>query len=266
MCRLFGLYANMPVNVVFSFFETPVSSLEELSYDNPSGWGVAWLDDRGWHIYKEPTPLYSSRNARRVIEKLVKGKIVVSHVRLASVGNARIENTHPWLYRGWVFAHNGTVYDREKLLQLLRDGYRDLEGDTDSEALFHLLVQEVEEVGDPVEAVKIMVDKLVSNGVGFSSLNFIASDGVRLYALRYAVTGLDYYTLYYVRRPVEDLELKGISKTTRQLIRMKLTRGEKAVLVASEPMSDEPYWNPVPNRYLLVIHPGLRTELVKIAD
>ncbi|RLG22480.1 class II glutamine amidotransferase, partial [Methanosarcinales archaeon] len=41
MCRLFGLYANMPVDVYFSFFESPVGGFAELSYGNPSGWGVA---------------------------------------------------------------------------------------------------------------------------------------------------------------------------------------------------------------------------------
>ena len=44
-----------------------------------------------------------------------------------------MDNTYPLLYRGWVFAHNGTI-NREALLKLLRRKYWDFEGDTDSEA------------------------------------------------------------------------------------------------------------------------------------
>ncbi|MCE4624015.1 MAG: class II glutamine amidotransferase [Caldisphaeraceae archaeon] len=125
MCRLFGLYANKLVNVSFSFFESPVGSFVELSHKNPSGWGVAYLNDVGWHIYKEPLPLYSSDNAEKVIRKSVCGRIIVSHVRLASVGSAIKKNTHPWQYRNWVFAHNGTIYDKQALLELVRKDYQD---------------------------------------------------------------------------------------------------------------------------------------------
>ena len=249
---------------IFSFFESPAGSLVELSHVNPSGWGIAWLNSSGWHVYKEPLPLYSSARAREIIRRRVRGRIVVSHVRLASVGSRRAENTHPWLYKGWVFVHNGTIHDRWALLEFLGDEYRDLEGDTDSEALFHLVVQEAEELGDPVEGIKSAIEKIVVKGIGFSSLNFIASDGERLYALRYATTSLSYYTLYYIERPREDFELKKLSKETRQLIAMKLACGERAVLVASEPMSNEPYWKPIPNKHLIVIDPNLNIELITV--
>ena len=264
MCRLFGLYANRLVDVYFSFFESPEGSLVELSRENPSGWGVAWLNDSSWHVYKEPLPLYSSARAREIIRRRVRGRIVVSHVRLASVGSRRAENTHPWLYRGWAFAHNGTIHDRQALLELVHKEYRDFEGSTDSEMFFHLIVQEVEGLGDPVEGIRSAIEKIIAKGIGFSSLNFIASDGERLYALRYATTSLSYYTLYYIERPREGFELKKLSKETLQLIAMKLAHGEKAVIIASEPMSDEPYWKPIPNKYLVVVSPNLNVELIPI--
>ena len=175
----------------------------------------------------------------------------------------RKENTHPWLYRGWAFAHNGSI-DREALLRLLHDEYKDLEGDTDSEVFFHLIVQEVERQGDPIEGIMSAIEKIVNNNIRFSSLNFITSDGEKLYALRYATTHLSYYTLYCIERPREGFELKRLSKETRQLIAMKLARGERAVLVASEPMSDEPYWKPIPNKHLVVIDANLDVKLVHV--
>ncbi len=263
MCRLFGLYANRLVDVYFSFYRSPKESFVRLSYDNPSGWGVAWFNGREWHIYKEPRPLYSSTKAKEHIKKNVHGKIIVSHIRLASVGSESLENTHPWLYRGWVFAHNGTI-NRKALLKLLRREYQDFEGDTDSEAFFHLIIQEIEDLGGPVEGIMSAVKKIVNRGIVFSSLNFIASDGERLYALRYATKRLSYYTLYYLERPREGFELRKLSKETRQLILTKLAHGEKAVVIASEPMSDEPYWKPIPNKHLVIISPSLNVELIPI--
>ena len=34
---------------------------------------------------------------------------MIGHVRAATVGNLRTENTHPFRYRQWLFAHTGTV-------------------------------------------------------------------------------------------------------------------------------------------------------------
>jgi predicted glutamine amidotransferase len=130
MCRLFGLYANRNVDVRFSFYKADKSFVEQ-SCKNPSGWGIAWFDGKRWNIYKEPRPLFQSRRAEELIKQAY-GRIVVSHVRKATHGGETMENTHPWLYRGWVFAHNGII-DEKKLFDLLKSEYRDLEGSTDSE-------------------------------------------------------------------------------------------------------------------------------------
>jgi glutamine amidotransferase len=126
-----------------------------------------------------------SKDAQR-LAKNVSGIMVISHVRYATQGKAKLENTHPWLYKGYVFAHNGTIDERNKVLELLSPEYRDLEGDTDSEALFYLIVQEADETNDFVEGVERAIAKISVNNVSYDSLNFIASYGKKLYALRYA--------------------------------------------------------------------------------
>jgi len=264
LCRLFGLYANMPVDVCYSFYLTPRGSFESQSERNPNGWGVVWLEDSKWHLYKEAMPLYMSFKAKSLIGKAVRGRIVISHVRYASVGSTCLENTHPWTYRGWAFAHNGTIR-RSKIVEMLDGTFRnDLEGETDSEALLHLVVQETLRLGNPIGGIKAAISRIVNGNVEFSSLNFIASDGLKLYALRYATRNLNYYTLYYISRPQGGLELNSLSKETRQLIGCKLSRGEKAVIVASEIMSDEPYWKPIPNKHLLVIDENLNVNLIPL--
>jgi hypothetical protein len=63
-----------------------------------------------------------------------------------------LENTHPWLYRGYVFAHKGTI-GRSGVLKLLSPEYEGLEGDTNSEVVFHLMVQVIESSDDIMEGV-----------------------------------------------------------------------------------------------------------------
>ncbi len=173
-----------------------------------------------------------------------------------------MENTHPWLYKDYVFAHNGSV-DRKSLLSLLAQNYKDLEGETDSEVFFHLIVQEAENSGEFIEGVRRAIARINSNHIDYSSLNFVASDGRKLYALRYAKRYFDYYTLYYLKRPREGLKIDKVSEKTAQLIRMKLVAGEKAIIVASEKLTEEE-WDEIPNKHMLIVNKDLSTELIKI--
>ncbi|MCC6054856.1 MAG: class II glutamine amidotransferase [Thermosphaera sp.] len=260
MCRLFGLYANIPVDVEFSFYHAE-NSMAQLSHYNYSGWGIAWFNGVKWELVKEPSALHVSKKARSTARR-VRGLIIISHVRLATTGGETLENTHPWLYRGYVFAHNGTV-DRWDLLRLVRHEYRGFEGETDSEVLFHLIVQEALDAGGFLEGVRRALEKINGEEVGYSSLNFLASDGHQLYALRYAKHSLEYYTLYYLERPMGPLSLNKLSETTLQLIRAKLAHGERAVLVASEPLTEE-NWLEIPNKHMLIVDKDLSVKLIEM--
>ncbi len=261
MCRLFGLIANKPVDVAYTFYLSP-KSMAKLAARNPHGWGVAWLDEKGdWGLVKEPVPLDKSIKAIEFVKERVRVRIIISHVRFATVESYTHGDTHPWLYHRWVFAHNGSI-NRDMLLELVDDNYRDFEGSTDSEVLFHFILQNVEELNNPVEGIRMAVDKVVEREIPFSSLNLIASDGEKLYALRYASVDLEYYTLYYLNRP--SLEVGRLSEETRLMIRMKIVRGEEAVLVASEPLSDETGWRLIPNKTLLVADRDLNVKLINI--
>ena len=263
MCRLFGLVSNVLVDVYFSFYSSPISSFVELSRYNPHGWGVAWFNGNEWCLFKEAKALYESLKAKKVISKSVRGKIIISHVRFATTGSVKKVNTHPWIYKNWVFAHNGSI-SKLGLEKLIRSEYRDFEGGTDSERLFHFMLQEIEDTDDVIEGIGNAISKILKYGINFSSLNCLFSNGDKLYALRYAKASPNYYTLYYIERPCEDVELSRLSKQTRQLIQMKLLRNEKAIIIASEPMSDEPVWRRVLNKHLLIVDKNLNIELVKI--
>ena len=231
------------------------------NYRSVTGWGIAWFNGVRWELVKEPFALYESESARSTARR-VRGLIIISHVRLATTGGKTLGNSHPWLYKGYVFAHNGTV-DRRDLLRLVRQEYRDFEGETDSEVLFHLIVQEALDAGGFLEGVRRALEKINEGKVRYSSLNFLASDGHQLYALRYANHSLGYYTLYYLERPRGPLSLNKLSESTLQLIRAKLAHGEKAVLVASEPLTEE-NWLEIPNKHMLIVDKDLSVKLMEM--
>jgi glutamine amidotransferase len=69
--------------------------------------------------------------------------------------------------------------------------------------------------------------------------------------------------LYYPEITGKSSTLKTSTRTT-QLIRMKLAHGEKAILVASEPLTEEELLE-IPNKRMLVIDRSLRTEVIDLS-
>lgn len=106
MCRLFGIIANRPVDMQFSFFEAdvPFSSLTER---DPDGWGLGWHENDVPKLFKEGKEDQRDYRFERV--KSVIFKIIVSHMRLATGGASTSENAHPFVYKNFIFAHNGGV-------------------------------------------------------------------------------------------------------------------------------------------------------------
>src|SRR5206468_12032321 len=79
------------------------------------------------------------------LSHFVTARTVVAHVRKASVGAIAMQNTHPFQRGPWLFAHNGTLPDwekvREPLEELIDPSLRsELRGETDSERCFLLFL------------------------------------------------------------------------------------------------------------------------------
>jgi glutamine amidotransferase len=76
----------------------------------------------------------------------VDSEALIVHARRATVGEAKDENTHPFRYRRWMFAHDGTIEGwpevKPRLLAALPDFLRrQIVGETDSEHAFMVFLQ-----------------------------------------------------------------------------------------------------------------------------
>lgn len=158
------------------------------------GWGVGFY--QGGEILLKRRPIDDRPEISLVdMTKDVRADILVAHVRAATVGSLRTENTHPFRYRQWLFAHTGTVEGFARLRNQLSDSLpqflqRDVRGETDSEILFHLFLSFLHDSGQldrpNVDAASArtalrssiaLVDRLCAEeGAGPSAMNIVVTN------------------------------------------------------------------------------------------
>lgn len=272
MCRLVGIIASEITEFGLVLNQAP-RSLAQLSREHPDGWGIATHGGaagtlpppasrdalRGWRLHRGTEPAGESRRFHEVAARS-SGTVLVAHVRQKTVGPTRLENTHPFARSGWIFAHNGTIDDDAPLRAGASAARRsEVEGDTDSELLFALLLTRLDEAGvthiggDAAardEATRIIAGvaaDLRARRVG--AFNFLLSDGQSCFVHRLG------RTLYMLELSPKDpvREQRPISPGTT-LVTPWTTR-RRAVIVASERLTDEP-WEEVPESAFFRIDRG----------
>lgn len=168
----------------------------------PHGWGLGYFQAGQPLLRKQPKALVGPVDFAAKSSQL-KTTLVVGHVRDATVGGQRTENTHPFRYRNWIFCHTGTL-DRfegikDDMLRAVPEFIRrNIRGNTDSEFLFHLFLSFLNDTGamdDPrirpevcaqaLASTHAYVDRLISDRGGTPSPGCcILSNGSLLVATR----------------------------------------------------------------------------------
>jgi len=226
VCRHLA-YIGPPVALRLLLFDAPHALVHQARTprhqhagpDNPDGWGVAW-GSRSAERYRTATPMWDDVEFTGTEHS---GAILAA-ARYASPGSTRDpRNSAPFVSDQWVFSLNGFVSG-------FRDGFGDelrsrltpkraaaIEGDTDSEVVFALVLDQLDVGVAPGEALAD-VARLVrteSNG----ALNLLLSDGTDLFA-----TAID-NSLYL--------------------------RSDSGLLMASEPVDDAEQWVEIDNGSLV---------------
>lgn len=191
MCKLFGAVLNPPRS------PEELYNFRHFALRDSDGWGIAWYDNGRLKLRK------STESALRDVKyleaaRLAKSGLIIAHLRRMTMGSKRTVNTHPFVFGKYVFAHNGTV-DISELIYYLRDTYRQLKGDTDSEVLFHFILQNMKKWGNFMglrRAVKEISKEARERKV--TSINFLMTDGRYLYAYKRVFRGGN--NLYYTHR------------------------------------------------------------------
>lgn len=277
MCRLYGFLATESTKVECTLVHAQNALLhqsrEDLSGKSHSdGWGISCYPDGQPVCERRATPahedIWFSTTAERIYSHAV-----VAHVRRATVGGPQLENTHPFTFGCWSFAHNGTLTEFKRLEPRMREETDAAllpcrRGTTDSEQIFYWLLSRMRERGMSIEepavdreqlmrvvagGVRNLADRCREIAAEPPQLNWLLTDGRLLVASRWN------HSLHWVQREgVHDCEICGIPH-----IKHDPRSNYRAVVVASEPISHEP-WQEVPDHSVLAIDAEVRPHTLRM--
>lgn len=200
MARLFGLIGNR-TDLAGRVLAFEADALRVQSRGAALGWGIGFY--QGGEVLMRRRPI--DENATIEISRVagdVRADVVIGHVRSATVGALRTENTHPFRYRQWLFAQTGTLpsFDaiRERLVASVPEFLRSsIRGETDAEILFYVFLSFLHDAGrlndtvidpanvrDALRSSVAVVDGMAAEvGGAAASINMMASDGETVFAL-----------------------------------------------------------------------------------
>jgi predicted glutamine amidotransferase len=266
MCRLFGLIGgDRRVRATFWLLEAP-DSLAEQSRREPDGTGVGWFDADGRpQMAKQPLAAYEDDAFAREAREL-ESTTFIAHVRYATTGAIEPKNTHPFEQHGRLFAHNGVIQDLDRLDRELGDARELVQGDTDSERLFALVTRETERHGGDVSAGIVSAARWVAAELPIYAINLILTTAGGLWALRYP----DVHELWILERAAGgqrgSRHLDAASAAGRVRVRSARLAAQPSVIVASEPMDEDPGWRALEPGELVHVGHTLTVESTTALD
>lgn len=258
MCQLLGMNCNVPTDICFSF--TGFQARGGLTDVHSDGWGIAFFEGRGVRLFLDPAPSFSSPIAELVRGYPIKSKNVIAHIRKATQGDVKLENTHPFQRElwgeYWVFAHNGNLKNFSPTL----DGSFIPVGSTDSEKAFcYLLTRMKRRFGETrpsedqfLEVLREFTLEIANHG----EFNFILSNGVSLFA--HCSTRLS----YIVRKaPFGAAQLKDQDVAVD--FGALTTAQDRVAVVATTPLTENETWTTIPAGRLTMFSNG---ELLRMLE
>jgi predicted glutamine amidotransferase len=198
MCRLFGCRSRDPSGVSHELLHG-ANALRAQSREHPDGWGVGWYEDQAPRVVRSLTPAHGDADFEK-LSRFVSAQTVIAHVRKASVGKVAEVNTHPFQRGPWLFAHNGTLPDWERvrgpLEELIEPALqKELRGETDSERCFLLFLSRLRRQRGPERAdissaaaalaeTVALIREIAEREGQTASTTFLLTDGRLLLACR----------------------------------------------------------------------------------
>jgi glutamine amidotransferase len=229
------------------------------------GWGIGFYQSGEVLLRRRPI---DERDVIDLVEAAgkVRTDLLIGHVRRASVGTMRTENTHPFRYRSWLFAQTGTIqgFDRlrDRLLESQPEFLRhNVRGETDSELFFYLFLSFLHDAGhlgedhvapqhvrSALRASIALVDRLsAEEGFPKNTGNLLVANGEHLIAaLR---DGAMAYRLLKGRFDVEEL----LGQDGVQRARIPSIDSTRFTLIASDLDEVPERWESVKGQQLVTM-------------
>jgi glutamine amidotransferase len=281
MSRLVGYLSNDPSRVRCAFhpFRNDLVVQGDVRHD---GWGIGYFQHGEILLTKRPRASRERVSAAELVDALHTDALLL-HVREATVGSWTLDNTHPFRYRNWLFAHRGTLAAFAEIKAELSKRIpeflmRNLRGETDSVFAFHLFLARMRESArsddpnlDPRFVAGVLARTIheldtLAQAAGVqepSAGNFVLTNGRILVAARRG------HPLHYLRREgiaecdactVEDAPT---SRGRRSAVSHPLLRYALVACDLRAPISSE--WIEVPDGSVLTLQRNLDAAVAPLA-
>ncbi len=152
MCGIVGILGKSAVA------SDLVDALRRLEYRGYDSAGIATVE--GGRLERRRAEGKLRNLEKRLIEEPLAGRTGIGHTRWATHGRPTERNAHPHMTDRVSVVHNGIIENfRERRTKLEAKGHR-FDTDTDTEAVVHLITDELNKGNDPVAAVGRALDHL----------------------------------------------------------------------------------------------------------
>ncbi len=257
MCRLFARIAAKPHPATFAFIEAP-DSLEAQSRKEPDGYGVGSFDREGRpHVVRRAEAAFRDPTLSREAHEL-RSAVFIAHVRFATNGELLERNTHPFTMKGRILAHNGVVHGLDELEARLRPEYLALiGGETDSERLFALITQEIDDHDGDVDAGIVAAVGWVGANLPLYAANIVLGTHDHVWALRYP----DTHDLMWIDERSSPV---AQHRDRRRRLRVGVDIPTPCIAVASEPLAEPERWTPLQPGELISVGLDLEPHVTQV--
>jgi predicted glutamine amidotransferase len=280
MCR-FVYYQGLPIGLDALVTE-PENSLINQSFHsrerkeplNGDGFGVAWYpkDTERPALFKSISPAWSNHNLLE-LARVVRSSRILGHVRAASPDSRVTEiNSHPFRFDDLTFMHNGDLggfrkFRRTLLENLSEESFQMIEGGTDSEHMFAVIIDEFNGLSDEKNAVLRMgmaIERGIDKLLGWRQsivpdqhfyINCLITDGRVAAACRFTTDNSENASSLYIHLG------KRYHCVNSKSVMVDCDKEDASVLVSSEPLTDDTGWQSVPSGHLVLIDENQKMEM-----
>lgn len=262
MCELLGMSSDRDATLNLSLMK--LAEHGGFSGPHKDGWGVAYYEGADIRLIKDAGAAADSDWVRFVGEHDLRSRIVVAHIRRATMGERVYRNTQPFMRelagRMHLFAHNGWLPAIADTTALSPRRYHPI-GETDSERAFCALLDRMTGIWahagkiPPLELRMQCVSRFAAELRKLGPANFLYSDGDALFAhgdrrLNAETHRAQAPGLVYLQRHCEPgagriatsgLSIEGVDQTM--------------LILASVPLGREP-WQPLMEGEVLAVSAG----------
>jgi glutamine amidotransferase len=279
MCR-FTLYLGSPIRLSSLLLEPEHSLIRQSIHSherdeplNGDGFGVGWYarelcDEPA--VFRSITPAWNNRNLRN-LARVVASDCILAHVRAATqLSGVNDANCHPFRYGRLLFMHNGDIGNfrqlRRRLLNEISDeAFSNVYGSTDSELLFSVLIDELQQIVEPqpLECLAVAMERAIARVTATATrhgdnaachLNCAVSDGARAVVSRFAndpdegPPSLYYFCgqLYPTAADMPDAD-------------------RRSIIVSSERLTATTGWEVIPPNHMILLERERPPELRSLA-